>query len=673
MSRGRADLLALTPEAVASLANLGLVKRAQREIAEGLGPALEEDDAGLLTGTFPDGVVTRLPPGAGLRAATCSCGAVAICRHRVAVVLAYPAWHAGRAQAPAAEVASAAWSPAEITDADLEQALHKRVLARARALVRGGVVVEVSAPRGEASPVAKLPTCSVRFLVPRDLAYARCDCAQATACEHVALAVWAFREAERSGLLGDGATAVELGGRQASTSADPDRQLEARERIHAPAGSSLEPAMQLAKMVLSTGVIHLDDALAPRFALARGALDRARLTWPAMVLDDLEEALTAYRSRSARYRAGQVAALLCELEARRRASHTPGAVPRAAVLGSEVARETLLDHLRLVSLGARTSADDRERAAEVFLADADSGLTLVLRRSWSYGEGETPDEGADLGRRNIASRMPLGVVARGQLVSRAVKRRANLEMVVGTSRGGQTSITPQTGDWSRLPRGLVWTSFTELEAAIRARPPRLLRPRVLADSVHVIAVARVAGVIYAPGQQAIVVDLRDGDDRKMILVRRHHRAGPHALDAIAVAAQSGRLRFVAGDVRAAGGTLLVDPIGLVAESLVVPDLEGPQAPWQAKAGVFSEPTHAAADAVHAGWGVLEEACHVGLSRVPSGWRDRASAACERLDASGLAGSARRLRKLVAEMATGADATSAWFSAAVRLALTDERA
>ncbi|MFO0673774.1 MAG: hypothetical protein U0235_29840 [Polyangiaceae bacterium] len=33
----REDLLALTPEAMAALANVGLVKRAQREIAEGKG------------------------------------------------------------------------------------------------------------------------------------------------------------------------------------------------------------------------------------------------------------------------------------------------------------------------------------------------------------------------------------------------------------------------------------------------------------------------------------------------------------------------------------------------------------------------------------------------------------------------------------------------------------
>jgi hypothetical protein len=70
----RADLLALTPEAVATFANVGLVKRAQREIAEGAGPALHEESDGTIVGTFADGVVARLPLGTSLKAAPCTCG-----------------------------------------------------------------------------------------------------------------------------------------------------------------------------------------------------------------------------------------------------------------------------------------------------------------------------------------------------------------------------------------------------------------------------------------------------------------------------------------------------------------------------------------------------------------------------------------------------------------------
>ena len=56
--------------------------------------------------------------------------------------------------------------------------------------------VTVIAPSDEDPvPTARLPACTVRFLVPRDIAYARCDCAMGTGCEHVVLAAWAFRQA----------------------------------------------------------------------------------------------------------------------------------------------------------------------------------------------------------------------------------------------------------------------------------------------------------------------------------------------------------------------------------------------------------------------------------------------------------------------------------------------
>jgi hypothetical protein len=142
----RADLLALTPASIASLANMGLVKRAQREIAAGTGPTLEEDDGGLVTGTFADGVVAKLPPQTPLRDARCTCGALGVCRHRVAVALAYPAWHASHAKTQVAPPSKReAWSPGVIDDDALAEVLGKRVMERARAAARSGIVVEVHA------------------------------------------------------------------------------------------------------------------------------------------------------------------------------------------------------------------------------------------------------------------------------------------------------------------------------------------------------------------------------------------------------------------------------------------------------------------------------------------------------------------------------------------------
>src|SRR5262249_30214651 len=145
-------------------------------IAAGDGPAIAEDEAGVVTGTFKDGVVARLVPGKTLRETPCSCGAPTVCRHRVAVALAYPAWHAAQAPSPPAgddapppAAAAEAWSPSCFTDAALQAALGKRTLARARALVHAGVVVEVEP--GDV-PSARLPTCTVHFHAPRDLSWA---------------------------------------------------------------------------------------------------------------------------------------------------------------------------------------------------------------------------------------------------------------------------------------------------------------------------------------------------------------------------------------------------------------------------------------------------------------------------------------------------------------------
>ncbi|HBL26736.1 MAG TPA: hypothetical protein DD490_07875, partial [Acidobacteria bacterium] len=138
----RADLLALTPEAVAALANLGLVKRALKELEQGKGPEISEDANGVVTGAFPDGVTARLPPGVALRDAPCTCGAATVCRHRVALALAYPAWAGtgGEGAAEAEPVAdTGAWSPGEVDDETLRQRLGRRMFERAAALRRTGV------------------------------------------------------------------------------------------------------------------------------------------------------------------------------------------------------------------------------------------------------------------------------------------------------------------------------------------------------------------------------------------------------------------------------------------------------------------------------------------------------------------------------------------------------
>ncbi|HLL83495.1 MAG TPA: hypothetical protein VK420_12610, partial [Longimicrobium sp.] len=203
----RPDLLALTPQAIASLANVGLVKRAQKELDGGKGPRLEELADGTVVGTFEDGSTARLVPGKGLKDSPCSCGATGACRHRVAVALAYPTFARGGAKAAqdgaspsgTAEAPATPWTPGAVEDEALAKVLPARALERASALRGRGYVAQVrrgASSAGDEPPAVALATCTVRFLVPRDLAYARCDCAAGAGCEHVALAVWAFRAAD---------------------------------------------------------------------------------------------------------------------------------------------------------------------------------------------------------------------------------------------------------------------------------------------------------------------------------------------------------------------------------------------------------------------------------------------------------------------------------------------
>lgn len=662
----RADLLALTPEAVAALANLGLVKRAQKEMEQGKGPEISESAEGVVTGVFPEGITARLPPGVALRDAPCSCGAPTVCRHRVALALAYPAW-AQESSGTQDRGASPAWSPGEMSDEALRERLGRRIFERAAALRRGGVTVAIRRPdRSDPAATAELPSCTVRFLVPGDLAWARCDCTAQQDCEHVALAVWAFREADVR---------------------DPEAPrllLEvAAERPAAVTvgGEALDEAARLAGEVLLDGAVHARESLAPAFAICREGLRRAGQTWPFTLLEDLEEQLQAYRARSARYSASHVAALLAELEARRRAVAQGGELPAAFVLGQGEALETRLDHLRLVSLGARVQADGRDRDAEILLADPDTASVFVLRKRWTFREDEEPPQAPDLGSRRVAPGASLEGLAKGQAVTRVARRRANRLLVLGDARGGLTSVTPQAGAWDILPAPLRVTRLADLAETWKARPPRLLRPRVLAEDVHVLAVQEVQWIADLPGTQSLAASLVDEEGDEILLRKPWRSVAPQALGFLAAALSGawGPVRYVSGEIRSHLGRFEMEPLAVACDRLVVPDLEkGPVSVPRLEAALdrANPPVEsAAAEAL----GLLEEGAHHGLRHAAPGYPGRLNAAVTRLEGVGLTDCATRLRRLEETLRAAREggeeglpeAARAWGEAAIRLQLVRE--
>jgi hypothetical protein len=653
----RADLLALTADGLAALTNRGLVKRAAKELDAAPAKVLSEPD-GAVRVDFADGVTARLPAGAGLDGGSCTCGAPGTCRHLVALVLAYQREHeapapAGEAEAPAP--AFVAWSPGELTDEALERALGARLLGAARRVLRAGYTARVRRPSPD-DPVARveLSSCTVRFLVPHELGFVHTDAAQGVRDDVVALAVWAFRAADVE--APDAVEAyVEVGGSAGGGDSDP----------------GLDRALALADDILREGATHLGAAIAARFADVRRQLDTAGLRWPLLALDELAEQLEAYRDRGSRYRPEAVAGLLTELHARHRAVANRGASPRSRVLGTEEAAETPLRRARLDSLGCRIAATGDERVAEVFLAHADTATVLVLRRRWTTDD-TSQLTGHELARRRVAG-ATLGALAAGNLVTESAARSASRTIALTSSRVAKTSVTPSIGAWDQLPDQLLVRDLDAAGRELDALPPRLIRPRIEAEFVRAVEIAEVRSIGYTPGDQRLEAVIADRSGATGLIVATHRAACPAALDALAAALES-EPRFVSGALHRTRGTVVIDPLGIVAGGrVVVPDIAegaGDAALVLASDGL-GDPVE---EAIDGALSLLAEVAHRGLEHLPGTFAGRLRDAAQGLSGVGLRRAAGSLDAVAATLGPdpGDAAVRAWVDAQIRLSVTADR-
>jgi hypothetical protein len=618
----RADLLALTEQALVALANRGLFKRATRDLDAGTGPTVTTDADGTVRGQFPDGTETVLPQG---KDGICGCAASGVCRHQLALILAYQ-----RANAAPAELVR--WSPGELADA-LDGHLPAGVLTKAKRTLSAGFPARLHRPTPEQpEPAADLGSCTVRFLVPHDLGYVHVD---GTRQDAVALAVWAFREADEKGLTGDDVE-LDVGGQ-------PTR---------APGMTS---AVALATRVLLDGVMHTGTSLAPAFA--RAERDLADLRFPLAAVADLADQLAAYRARAARYRPERVADLVAELHARHRAASFDGGTPSSRVLGSDEPAETPLNRVRLTGLGCRVTPG----LAEVYLADP-GGTVLVLRKPWDGDE-----TGAQMAGRRIAG-TTLAAIATGNLVSESAARSASRVVRLVSSRVGKTTVTPSNGGWDALTGQVLVRDLAALEATLANLAPRLVRPRVEAENLRVVEVAEVLDIGYHPGAQRLDAVITDAAGTRAVLSTTYRPAAPAALDAVDTALRSAP-RFVAGGVRRTRGTLVIDPTALVVDTtVVVPDL----APGDGNAalhGAVSAPTDEVTAALDSALGVCAEATHRGLRHLPSNFEQRVAEVAATLRETGLSKAAVALSRFAIEVKRPETAVTAWIDAQVRLTTT----
>lgn len=672
----RTDLLTLTPQALASLANRGLVKRATKDVEAGKAPVPSTDPDGTVRGDFGDGVAASLPTGAGLEGASCTCAATGMCRHIITLVLAYQRHETETAAEAAADPAPGAardadrrepetaetagpgsqWSPGAFEDEELARLFGQHAITGARRTFRAGYAARIHRPTAD-DPVAtvELPTCTVRFLVPGELGYVDTDAAAASRGQMITLAVWAFRAADEAGLT-DREVRLDVGGAATVTS------------------SGLEPALEVVDELLLDGAMNTGRLPANTLRAAARDLTAADLHWPAATLEDLAAQIVAYHDRDARYAPERFAELVAELHARHRAALHPAGSPRSQILGTDERASTPLRHVRLTGVGCRVGGTDRERTVSICLAQADSGIVLVLRRAVQVAEEEIVT-GHDLASRRVAG-AALRSLAAAVVVSQTASRSAGRVIKLGGGRLGGSLVTPldPATAWSDLPEPLLVRDLAALDRAMTALPPRLIRSRVAAELVRVIEVDAVRELRYDPAAQRLEAVIADRAGATAVVSATHSPHAPGALDALAEALKDDP-HHVSGSVGRVGGALVIDPLAVATpRAVVLPDLAPGDGDAALASGGRTDPPPLTA-ALEGAVAASAEVAHRGLRHVTDGVRGRVAEAADALRRVGLARAAGSLTALHAALSAGDPGRmiTAWVDAHIRLLTTLERA
>ncbi|WP_051451908.1 hypothetical protein [Actinospica robiniae] len=616
----RGDLLALNEDALTALGNRGLVKRAVKELAGGLGASIGVSADGAVEASYPDGVTTVLPAAAALAEAACSCAAPGLCRHRVGLVLAYQEWHGGSgpSEKGTAESQGTLSSPADIDDVTLGRVLGARSLETARRQLAKGFDVVVHRAVGASPARVELPTCTVTFLVPDDPSYATTDAAQAHRAEAVVLAVWGYRASIEA--HGDAEAVPAAGGVRVHLGASATETAEIDL-------SALAAAAEVVDTLLLDGTANAGPLLRGNVRHLARELDAASMLWPAAVLEDLADQADWYAERSARHEMRRTADLISEFHARHRAAARTPASARA-ILGTAEPRSTPLKRVRLVGLGCRIAGGAGFRTAELFFAHPLDGTVLVLRRTWPVDEEKAPTI-AQLRSRRVAG-STLHHLAAANLVSEVASRSASRVIDLNSQSIAKTAVMPVGNAWRALPESLVIRDFNALLARLARRGPRLLCPRVAAEDVFVLAVRNVEGLRYDPAEQRLEAFVVDEHGTEATIAADYSAYSEHALNAVGQALSGGEVScLVSGTVTVQSGRIHLRPLAIwrgADTPLVVPDLAETGGRGRVPGGVArtrgKRPLAAALDLLDDAADLLVEHAHRGVGMLAHAAADR---------------------------------------------------
>ncbi|MGL5081249.1 MAG: hypothetical protein ACRC8A_07145 [Microcoleaceae cyanobacterium] len=606
----RQDLLALTLDDLTTLSNRGLVQRAIKELESAqLSYQLQEDNTGTVTIQWSDAVECVLPAKSTLSQSCCSCAATTLCRHLLRSVLAYqqavnlhqatdrsedgskntskdtsenptscpeqPAEQ--RVELPSGQPSEftalypepesqsleiketdsstqgsahcSSWNPGEITDAELAQYYRKTEFNRLQKLFHTGHVIELIKQNKPVAQFHSLPY-TVRFLVPNDIRYTHCNCAEPVPCGHVLLAVWGFRclPADQPSGIVDTSTAV----------------------LSIPTALLDDLEHTLIDLV-QTGLANCSAALVGRWQRLEAQCRAEGLVWPAEILTELLTERDRYLEHDARFSPSQVAELIGELCIRLDAIRSnTGAVPQLFIRGSKTDRVTEIGSGRWIGLGCGVQLQHRSFKFRAYLQDIDSGTLAALCRDFPNANlpnttDEPPQSFATLGRTQVKQGMTWSGLGSGQLLTQGGKLTPSHELILSRTKA---ILNPQTYHWETLRPPLLVEDFAELQAHLQTLPPACLRSRHLTEHFYVCRVKAVDDVRFDQVDHAVMATLTDGQGGQMILNHPYTFRGRAGVEELFTSLQTlpgDGLKFVAGQVVLKAQGLVIYPVSLVIE------------------------------------------------------------------------------------------------------------
>ncbi len=540
LTRWRPALAAFDDDALAALANKGLVRRARKDL-DSAPPAILGPAGDRLRIAMGDATVEVDPTPSR---SSCSCPATGACRHILAALIflretAIATEPGAGGTIPEAAMAAPAEEIRSVDDEALAKWAGRPLLARAsRALALGLAVTFEEA----GAVIARFPSrdATCRWMPGGGLAGMVCSCHATEACEHKVAAVLAFQVADGRRML-DG---PEPSHREAAAGAPRTR------------AEILASVADVARKLVVLGTTRLSRATSERLrtlAVSAHGVDLPRLE---RMLRGLADEVELGLVRASQADAAGLLARAARVEA---LAHALRGRPSRSLIGEHRTAYELAGDIEVIGLGAR-----RWRARSGY-----EGLTVYFwdrsAARWATWSEARPLSvgGLDPASRYLADG-PWAGLASPELASRHAFR------LVGAyrNRSGRLSGRPSTravalspSDPRAIPARIA--CWAELADRVRLLFSGGLGDRDEQDELVLLAPARWRPPVFDPIRQELARDVLDLDGRPLPLVLPYTPETKGAVDALEAHDPDARgTDSVLGLLRLEGDRPYVEPIAL---------------------------------------------------------------------------------------------------------------